>query len=184
MTETAAMVAAIKPEEFLSGERTGTTVLPHAAVSILDDRTICIEGASVFRGYFPELRKIQRFETGDVGAIDERGRLQVFGRKDAVIITGGKKVHPLEVEAALQATGQFSDVAVIGIGDAEWGEKVVACYPRNETDPPDLVVVERDLEKSLASYKRPKRYVAIAPWPRNAQGKLNRVELARGVAAD
>jgi O-succinylbenzoic acid--CoA ligase len=157
--------------------------LPHAVLSIAEDRTICVEGASVFRGYFPELRKTQRFETDDVGEIDERGRLHVLGRKDAVIITGGKKVHPLEVEAALQATGQFSDVAVVGVADAEWGERVVACFPRGETSAPDLAVVERGLESSLASYKRPKRYVAIMPWPRNAQGKLNRAELARLVAA-
>lgn len=184
MTETAAMVAAIKPGEFLNGERTGAAVLPHVTLSISECSTICIEGASVFRGYFPELRKTQRFETGDAGAIDERGRLRVFGRKDAVIITGGKKVHPLEVEAALQATGQFSDVAVVGVVDTEWGERVVACFPNDETTPPDLTVVERGLENSLASYKRPKRYVAIAPWPRNAQGKLNRVELARRASAD
>jgi O-succinylbenzoic acid--CoA ligase len=182
MTETAAMVAAIKPEEFLKGERTGEAALPHAVLSIAEGGTICIEGASVFRGYFPELRKTQRFETNDEGQIDERGRLHVFGRKDAVIITGGKKVHPSEVEAALQATGQFSDVAVVGVADAEWGERVVACFPNDETTTPDLAVVEQSLENSLASYKRPKRYVAITPWPRNVQGKLNRVELARRVA--
>ena len=102
----------------------------------------------------------------------------MIGRKDAIIITGGKKVHPLEVEAALKASGQFADVAVLGVSDAEWGEAVVACYPETGSTAPDFITVARELDKTLAAYKRPKRYVAIADWPRNAQGKLNRSELA------
>lgn len=179
LTETAAMVAAIKPADFLEGERVGATPLPHVRLSISDEGTICVEGASVFRGYFPELRAARVFATDDLGRIDERGRLHIIGRKDAVIITGGKKVHPLEVEAALKATGQFVDVAVLGVPSSEWGEAVVACYPEGASTQPDLAAVLRGLENTLASYKRPKRYVAVADWPRNAQGKLNRRELAK-----
>lgn len=184
MTETAAMVAAITPEEFLAGERAGATPLPHVRLTLTADGAIRVGGESVFRGYFPELRNSRGYETDDLGRLDERGRLQIFGRKDAMIITGGKKVQPVEVEAALQATGQFVDVAVLGVPDVEWGEIVVACFPKGETTAPNLSVVERGLEGSLASYKRPKRYVAIADWPRNTQGKLNRLELAKRLAAE
>ena len=182
MTETAAMVAAISPTDFLAGERTGATVMPHARIELGPDATVIVEGTSVFRGYFPDFETARRFQTDDVGQWDDRGRLRILGRKDAVIITGGKKVQPLEVEAALQATGQFVDVAVLGMPDPTWGEAVVACYPRGETTGPNLSVVERGVESTLAPHKRPKRYVAISDWPRNAQGKLSRPELARRIA--
>jgi len=183
MTETAAMVAAIRPQEFRAGERTGAMALPHAKIEVASDATIRIEGASVFRGYFPGLSETHRFETDDFGRIDESGRLHVLGRKDTVIITGGKKVQPLEVEMALRNTGQFTDVAVIGVPDNDWGEAVVACY-REMSQSPDLAAVEKKLAHALGPHQRPKRYVAIADWPRNAQGKLNRSELGRRVATE
>jgi O-succinylbenzoic acid--CoA ligase len=181
MTETAAMVAAIRPEDVLRGERTGAKVLSHARMEVASDGTIGIEGTSVFRGYFPELNRSRRFETEDLGRIDEQGRVHILGRKDAAIITGGKKVQPVEVEAVLRQTGQFSDIAVIGVPDRDWGEAVVACYPRTEATQPDLAAVERHLSSALAPYQRPKHYVPISAWPRNAQGKLNRAELGRRV---
>jgi O-succinylbenzoic acid--CoA ligase len=136
---------------------------------------VTIEGASVFHGYFPERRATRCFVTEDLGRFDERGRLHVLGRRDAMIITGGKKVSPAEVEAALRASGEFSDVAVLGVADATWGEAVVACYPAGGKEP-DLGCVAARLE-TLAAFKRPKRYVPIADWPRNAQGKVNRAAL-------
>jgi O-succinylbenzoic acid--CoA ligase len=175
MTETAAMVAALRPEEFLAGGRSSGAVMPHARIALAADGLVSIEGGSVFRGYFPETRAVRRFETEDIGRFDERGRLHLLGRRDATIITGGKKVWPAEVEAALRASGEFADVAIVGVPDAEWGEAVVACYPAKPAAP-DFGRVAADLE-SLAAFKRPKRYVAIADWPRNAQGKVNRVAL-------
>jgi O-succinylbenzoic acid--CoA ligase len=174
MTETAAMVVALRPEEFLAGARSVGTALPHARVRLNDDGVIAIEGESVFRGYFPEERAARSFETEDLGRLDPRGHLHVLGRRDAMIITGGKKVQPTEVEAALRASGEFTDVAVIGVPDPEWGEAVVACY-RDEGRVPDLQHAIRE----LLPYQRPKRFVAIAAgdWPRNSQGKINRPEL-------
>jgi O-succinylbenzoic acid--CoA ligase len=183
LTETAAMVAAIRPQEFRAGERTGAMPLPHAKIDVATDTTIRIEGASVFRGYFPGFSETRRLETEDFGRIDESGRLHVLGRKDSVIITGGKKVQPLEVEMALRNTGQFKDVAVIGVPDNDWGQVVVACY-RQMSQSPDLPAVEKKLAHALGPHQRPKRYVAIADWPRNAQGKLNRSELGRRVEAE
>jgi O-succinylbenzoic acid--CoA ligase len=98
-----------------------------------------------------------------------------------VIITGGKKVDPAEVEAALRATGEFDDVAVIGVADAEWGQAVVACYPAGAPEPHWERVRARLAEK-LVGFKRPKRFVAVAEWPRNAQGKVNRAVLAEEAA--
>lgn len=180
MTETAAMVAALKPEEFLAGGRSCGAPMPHARITLTRDGTIRIEGESVFRGYAPQLGDSRVFATADLGEFDERGWLRVLGRRDEAIITGGEKVNPTEVEAVLRATGEFIDVAVLGVPDAEWGQSVVACYPAIKPEP-DLTLVRQRVAEQLPGFKRPKRFVAIADWPRNAQGKLNRAELAAGV---
>jgi O-succinylbenzoic acid--CoA ligase len=180
LTETAAMVATLRPKEFLGGSRSSGTVMPHARIDVTGDGALRIAGESVFRGYFPEWRTEREFTTDDLGFIDGNGQVQVTGRRDGIIITGGKKVQPTEVEAALRATGEFDDVAVLGVPDPEWGEAVVACYPAAARTP-DLERVARALVGQLAASARPKRYVALAEWPRNAQGKLNRVLLAEKI---
>lgn len=173
LTETAAMVAAQRPEEFLAGDRSCGVALPHARITIRDEGAVCIAGDSTYRGYFPDTHEMREVITGDFGRLDERGRLHVHGRRDAVIITGGKKVHPDEVERALMASGQFADVAVIGVPDRQWGEAVVALYPAMENRVPDLVAAVQ----SLAGYQRPKRFVPLANWARNAHGKIDRLSL-------
>jgi O-succinylbenzoic acid--CoA ligase len=177
LTETVAMVATLRPSEFLGGSRSSGAIMPHAHIDVTDEGTLRIAGESVFRGYFPEWRTERDFTTDDLGFIDGNGHVQVTGRRDGIIITGGKKVQPTEVEAALRATGEFEDVAVLGVPDTEWGEAVVACYPATGRAP-DLERVARSLATQLAASARPKRYVAVAEWPRNAQGKLNRILLA------
>jgi O-succinylbenzoic acid--CoA ligase len=186
MTETAAMVAAQKPGEFLAGDRSCGTVMPHARVELLDEGSgeilpmgavglMRISGENGFRGYWPEANNHQSLLTDDLGQIDAQGRLHLLGRRDAVIITGGEKVSPLEVEAVLRATGNFADIAVIGLPDVSWGQVVVACYPPR-AEKLDTQKIMTALE-ALAPYKRPKQFLAISPWPRNDQGKLNRAAL-------
>lgn len=176
MTETAAMVTALRPEDFLAGARSSGAPLPHATIRIDTDGRVTIGGASLFLGYYPEHSASREFLTGDLGRLDERGHLHVLGRADAMIITGGKKVQPEVVEAALRASGEFDDVAVIGVPDAEWGEAVVACYPRGQRAPDTARAVA-----ALPAWQRPKRFVPLDAWPRNAQGKLNRAALRESV---
>lgn len=172
LTETAAMVAGLRPEEFLAGERSAGRTMPHASLAITEDGVVRIEGQSVYRGYWPEWSGTRSFTTEDLGRIDARGHLFLHGRRDAVIITGGKKVQPAEVEAVLRANGGFADVAVIGVPDPEWGEMVVAFYPTTGSQPDFERVVA-----ALAPHQRPKRFVALATWPRTAHGKVNRAAL-------
>ena len=176
-TETAAAAAALRPEEFLEGRRGCGRSLPHAQIAIEGEGAIAIGGESMFRGYWPHWREPGAWESNDRGKFDAEGSLHVQGRRDALIVTGGEKVEPAEVEAALLATGEFDDVAVIGLPDAEWGSAVVACYP-TAGPPPDWDRVTRGLA-ALAKWKRPKRFVALADWPRTAAGKIDRAELAR-----
>lgn len=180
MTETAAMVAALRPEEFLAGVRSNGAPLPHARVVLDEEGSILLGGESVFRGYWPEWREAGDFATQDGGWLDERGHLHVTGRRDAVIITGGEKVNPAEVEAVLRGTGELADVVVLGVPDTEWGESVVAAYPAEPQ--PNLARVEAALARLLSPAKRPKRLVGLPSWPVNAQGKVNRAEVARLLA--
>jgi O-succinylbenzoic acid--CoA ligase len=174
-TETAAMVAALKPEQFLAGLRGCGSPLPHATVDIVDG-IVRVSGDSIFRGYFPDIDEGRTWISGDLGVFDG-GSLVILGRRDDLIVTGGKKVSAAEVEAALMASGEFSDVAVIGLAHPVWGQEVVACHPEGPGRPRlERVLAALD---GLESYKRPKRYTSVAPWPRNAQGKIDRPELAR-----
>jgi len=181
MTETAAMVTALPPEEFALGLRSAGQALPHARVTCDADGTIAVSGESLFRGYFPAFRTgAAEWKTADTGSIDSRGHLHVLGRRDAVIMTGGEKVDPVTVETVLRATGQFQDVVVVGVPDPLWGQVVVACYPEGEPAP-DWAQLRSRVEVELSGYRRPKRYVAVAEWPRNAQGKVNREILRQSV---
>jgi O-succinylbenzoic acid--CoA ligase len=186
MTETAAMAVAQRPGEFAAGDRSCGTVMPHGRVEIVDEASgdvlpygetglVRLAGENLFRGYWPASQEEPSLLTKDLGRFDAAGRLTILGRSDAAIITGGKKVHPAEVEAALRASGEFDDVAVIGLPDAEWGQVVAACHPPR-AGKLNTAKIDGALE-ALTAYKRPKRFVAIAPWPRNAQGKLNRADL-------
>ncbi|MFZ5496903.1 MAG: AMP-binding protein [Verrucomicrobiota bacterium] len=182
MTETAAMIAALRPEEFLAGMRGCGALLPHVRVGFDAEGTILVDGDSLFRGYYPGWREPGEFATQDGGWLDERGHLHVSGRRDAVIVTGGEKVNPAEVEAVLRGSGELAEVVVLGVPDAEWGERVVAVYPAAAK--PDLARVAAAAARLLSPAKRPKQWVALpGEWPANVQGKIDRSEVARRAGA-
>jgi O-succinylbenzoic acid--CoA ligase len=174
------MVTALHPREFRAGDRSSGRAMPHAQIAITAEGLVHVAGESVFRGYYPEFGAGRSLATADLGSLDSSGHLHILGRKDDVIITGGKKVDPRDVEAVLMATGEFSDVAVLGAPDPEWGQAVVACYPAAGNSP-DADRIASQLS-SLASYKRPRRFIPIRDWPRNAQGKLNRAALVAALS--
>ncbi len=189
-SEFGAAIAVQPPAEFLAGE-TGLRPLPHARLSILDSDTavplpgeavgrISVAAPSLFLGYWPARRPPGPWHTDDLGRLDTAGRLHVIGRADEAINTGGEKVQPAEVEAALRATGAFSDVVVCGTPDPRWGECVTALFPAG--DAPELARVERLLRAELGAHKLPRRWVPVAAWPRTAQGKTDRAALRRTAA--
>jgi o-succinylbenzoate---CoA ligase len=177
-TETAAMVAALRPEQFLAGDRGCGGPLPHARIDFVDG-VVRVTGESVFRGYFPERLAGRAWTSDDIGSFDA-GSLVIHGRRDDVIVTGGRKVSPQEVEAALMASGEFEDVAVVGLPDPEWGQAVVAFHPA-AARPPRKEIVGAALS-GLESHKHPKRYTVVSPWPRNPQGKVDRKLLAKSAS--
>ncbi len=166
MTETAAAVAAQKPGNFLAGEPPWVTPLPHAKIWIGGETArllpvgkngrVWIEAASLFVGYFPVRRPPGPFGAEDGGVLDARGRLRLRGRLDQAINTGGEKVHPAVIEKQIRATGLVRDVRVLGLPDAEWGERVVAIYTGKKHPEKKLRAA---LQGRLARHAQPKTWI-------------------------
>ena len=176
MTETASQIATLKPQDFLGKNsiihNTCGQVLPHAQLSLSSLGTITIQAASLALGYYPELWRNNTFITDDLGVFHEVGYLSIVGRQSLQIITGGEKVFPPEVEAAILATKLVQDVCVLGIPDKYWGEIVAVVYvPVNSESISE--VIQRSIAPHLAKYKIPKIWFSRSKLPRNTQGKIN-----------
>jgi O-succinylbenzoic acid--CoA ligase len=193
MTETASQVATLLPQEFLAGNLSSGRILPHARLTIQDETgkplppftpgRITLSGTSLAQGY-GSTPLSQPWQSGDLGYLDSDGYLYVLGRENTLIITGGEKVLPAEVEAAILATSYASDVAVLGVPDQEWGEQVVAVViPTHQAPLPPVLTIQlcAALKLRLSSYKIPKQWLLRKCLPRNAQGKLNQTELRQWV---
>jgi O-succinylbenzoic acid--CoA ligase len=116
--------------------------------------------------------------TGDLGELDERGRLRVSGRKADTIVSGGENVAPAEVEAVLESHAAVLEAAVLGREDPQWGEAVTAIVVARAGQRLDAEVLRAHCAGALASYKVPKHFVlANEPLPRTRSGKLLRREL-------
>jgi len=151
-------------------------------VRIGDDERIWIGGPVLFSGYrgAPQAPAGQWFRTGDLGRLDPAGQLIVRGRADDVINTGGHKVVPGEVAAALQTAPGVADVAVVGLPDDEWGEMVVAVVvPADPADPPAAELLRLHVRQRLPRYAAPGRVVVIDVIPMLASGKHDLAGLRR-----
>lgn len=110
--------------------------------------------------------------TGDTGEIGPQGRLRVIGRVDDLINSGGEKVWPHEVEAALRTHPKVGDVLVRGRPDPEWGQRVVAwVVAADPADPPTLEELRTHAAHRLARHKVPRELVPVQALPRTAVGK-------------
>ena len=112
--------------------------------------------------------------TNDVGEIND-GRLVVTGRADDVIVTGGENVSANAIADVLSDHPDIDDVAVVGVADDEWGQRVVAVIV--SASPPTLQDLRTWCASRLAQAARPHQLVVVAQIPRLAPGKLDRAEL-------
>jgi acyl-CoA synthetase (AMP-forming)/AMP-acid ligase II len=119
--------------------------------------------------------------TGDLGCIDERGRLVLLGRVADVIKTGGYRVNPDEIETLLAGLPECGAVGVAGLPSEYWGEIIVAVAEHAEPGWEDAVRVR---VAALSKHKQPRLFVSLPALPRNAQGKINRREVVRHVLAN
>jgi len=115
--------------------------------------------------------------TGDIGRVDDDGFFYILDRKSDMIVTGGENVFPREVEDAILTYPQVLEVAVFGVPDQRWVQKVVAAIVTREGVHIDLTDLRSHLKMCLASYKCPKQLILVESLPKNAAGKVLRREL-------
>ena len=118
------------------------------------------------------------FTVGDLGRLEE-GYLFLDGRREDLIISGGVNVYPAEVEQVLGEAEGVAEVAVFGLADEEWGQRVCAAVVpagphRGRSAERVVEAVAAHARARLAGYKRPKHYVVMDELPRTATGKVQR----------
>ncbi|MGD0198349.1 MAG: AMP-binding protein [Solirubrobacteraceae bacterium] len=120
------------------------------------------------------------FATGDVGYVDSEGRLFVSGRDDEMIISGGENVFPREIEDLLADHPAVADVAVIGVEDREYGERLRAFIVLESGAQLDADGVRAYVRDNLARFKVPRDVLFVDELPRTATGKVIKRVLDRG----
>jgi len=169
-----------------AGRRPGTVgpALPTVQTRVIEDE-LWIAGPSVFAGYHgkPDATRdafvvehgVRWFKTGDTVAVEPDGYVRIRGRTSVDILkSGGYKLSALEIEEALREHPAVAEIAVVGLPDADWGDRVIACVvPRQgrETECGEEALRAFARER-LAPYKVPKTVVTMRELPRNAVGKV------------
>ncbi len=140
---------------------------------------ICIKSPMLFEGYVGGGHKTSMrgfMNTGDVGHVDMAGRLFVDGREDDMIVSGGENVYPQEIEELLATYTGIAEVAVVGVEDAEFGQRLKAFVVWRAGHGADAVAAEaalRDFIRAhVARYKMPREFVFLDELPRNITGKV------------
>jgi malonyl-CoA/methylmalonyl-CoA synthetase len=142
-----------------------------------------VRGPAVFAEYWAKpdaTREAFRdgwFITGDT-AVVENGIYRILGRTSIDILkTGGHKVSALEIEEALRRHPAIAECSIVGIADAEWGERVAAAVVLNDGHALDLQSLRTWARELLAVHKLPSRLLVLEVLPRNAMGKVMKPDL-------
>lgn len=120
--------------------------------------------------------------TGDLGRLDDAGRLTVLGREDDMVVIGGENVYPGQVEDVLHDHPSVADVAVVDVPDGQWGARLVAHVVPAAGATVDLEQLQALVRDRLARSAVPREVRTLAELPRNATGKVLRRELREGAA--
>ena len=186
-TETSSQIATATSSDLLKYPRTVGRPLSSLNLVVQNEKNqsvdegeygeIVVSGPMVSNGYFPSetcqssTLYNHTFRTGDIGYLRD-GFLWIIGRMDDLIITGGEKVYPLEIENVLLTHPADSDAAVFSELDAKWGSKIVAIVVKNNS-----TISEKELllfcKKKLSNYKIPKTIHFVDSIPRTVTGTFN-----------
>jgi len=187
MTETCAQVATQAPGEEPSVEAGVGRPLPGIELRIRSGE-IEVRGPNLLSGYLPRdsfpnpFTEDGWFRTGDLGELDDRGRLHVRGRRSALIITGGENVDPLEIERVLVACSEVREACAFGVPDDHWGQVVAAAVVARDPSTFDRDQVEAAI-RDLAKFKRPRMIAVVDALVTNATGKVDRNATATAARA-
>jgi O-succinylbenzoic acid--CoA ligase len=185
-TETASQVATARPAEAYTHPGTVGRPLPFTDVSIVDDGDPCdpeavgevvVDGPTVTPGYLDDHRTSaafgdRGFHTGDLGYIDDEGQLWIEGRVDDRVVTGGEVVSASSVADAIHSVDGVEDVAVVGLDDPEWGERVAALVVAGGD--PTVEIVREACRQRLPEYAVPKTVAFTDRLPRTPSGTVDR----------
>ena len=161
-----------------------------ATVRVLDEKgaplpagksgRIFIGGRMVFEGYSGGGNRDMvagLMSTGDLGHFDSQGRLFIDGREDDMIVSGGENVFPGEVEEALLRHPGIADVAVLGVTDEQFGQRLKAYVVAAKDAHPTEKDLKEYVRRNLARFKVPREVVFTDGIPRNSTGKVLRRRL-------
>jgi 2-furoate---CoA ligase len=151
-----------------------------------EGQIICeLKGEEAFDAYWnrpdADAKSIREgwYFTGDTGYIDPEGDLFVTGRVDDMIISGGENISPVDIESVLSLHPRVDEVAVAGLKDERWGQRVVAFVKaRGEVSSDELN--EHIQHSDLLNFKRPREYVFVREIPKSPVGKILRRKLVAG----
>jgi len=186
----AGMIATATPEDLRAAPDTAGKPVPGTEVRILDEQLrevpvgevgqIFVRNSSQFDGYTSGTTKNfhQDFmASGDVGRLDQAGRLYVVGRDDEMIVSGGENVYPIEVEKTLASHPDVAEASVLGIDDEQYGQRLAAFVVLTEAGSATPEALKQHVRDNLANYKVPREVVVLNELPRSSTGKIVRSEL-------
>lgn len=160
----------------------GFVPLPGVELRMATDGEILVRSSCLASGIYskgtlqPLTLENGFFATGDLGAVSG-GALRFLGRKSDMIVTGGLKVFPAEVEREISRLDGVSDCGVTGLADPEWGEVLYAAVVETEPGSLNPQLFREKLKSALEQRKIPKNWVLLGSIPRSATGKILRTEL-------
>lgn len=175
LSEACSQVATAPPALVRRKPGTAGPPLPGVEVRTDEEGEILVRGDTVSPGYLDgePVAPGGWLRTGDAGRLDGDGHLWVTGRLAERIVTGGTTIHPSEVEEALGGIAGVEEVAVLGVGDEEWGQ-VVAAAVVTAPGGPGRDELEEEARRRLSSARRPRRWLLLDELPRVASGKPDR----------
>ncbi len=190
LTEATSQVATATPAQTRSKPGSVGKPLMFTSVQVVDEGgerasvgeygEVQVTGPTVTKGYYKnpdannERLRDNWLSTGDIGYLDDDGDLWLVQRRSDLIVSGGENIYPTEVEQLLSTYPAVKAISVVGVNDAEWGQRVVAAVVLQDgatLDPDELIAYGRE---HLAGYKLPKQVQFVDELPQTASGKIQR----------
>jgi fatty-acyl-CoA synthase len=186
----AGMIATATPADLRAAPDTAGRPAEGTDIGILDSDfrelptgevgTIYVRNSTQFDGYTSGATKDFHdgyMSSGDVGYLDDTGRLFVVGRDDEMIVSGGENVYPIEVEKTLAEHSEVAEAAVLGVDDDQYGQRLAAFVVLHDGAATTPDTLKAHVRENLANYKVPRTITVLDELPRGSTGKILRRDL-------